>query len=103
MESAPFPSKPAPFISLSEAVFLVVLVLFLAVVCIWPILTGRIHHFATWIPDDLHTYPVHQGGATFYLKPSLGKFYVSLPWLWCSLFAATVLTGLLTKKPTSSK
>ena len=25
----------------------------------------------------------------------LGKFYVSLPWLWCALLAATVLTGFL--------
>jgi hypothetical protein len=103
MESAPFPPKPVPLVSFSEAIFLATLALFLAIVCIWPILTGRIHHFSTWVPDALHTYPVHQHGVTFYLQPALGKFYVSLPWLWCALFAATILTGFLTKKSASGK
>ncbi len=103
MESAPFPPKPAPLVSLSEAVFLFMLVLFLAVVCIWPILAGRIHHFSTWVPDAVHTYAVHEHGVTIYLKPALGKFYVSLPWLWSSLLAATFLTGLVTGRKSGSR
>jgi hypothetical protein len=43
---------------------------------------------------------VHEHGGTFYLSPTLGKFYLSLPWLWCGLLAATVLTGFLTGKAT---
>jgi hypothetical protein len=91
-------------VSLYEIVFFFVLALFLAVVCTWPALTHRIHHFSTWEPDSVHSFAVHEHGATLYMKPALGRFYVSLPWLWCGLLAATVLTGLLTsKKPGGGK
>ena len=98
MESVPFPSRSSNVISVYEALFFFVLLLFLMVVCVWPILAWRIHHFSTWMPDAAHSFPVHEHGGTFYLTPALGKFYVSLPWLWPSLLAATVLTGLLTSK-----
>src|SRR5215469_14523266 len=98
MESVPFPPRPEPVITFSEAVFFTMLAMFLVVVCVWPILTGRILHFSTWTPDVLHSYALHDRGVTYYVKPALGRFYVSLPWLWCSLLAATVLTGLLTGK-----
>jgi hypothetical protein len=87
-----------------EALFLFVVLLFLAVVCIWPILTWRIHHFSTYTPDVVHSYPVRERRGTLYLTPAFGKFYVSLPWLWGGLLAATVLTGLLSsRKPASAK
>jgi hypothetical protein len=81
-----------------EVLFFFVLFLFLAVVCVWPVLTWRVHHISTWVPDAIHSYVVHQRGTTVYMTPALGKFYVSLPWLWCGLLAATVLSGLLTSK-----
>jgi hypothetical protein len=82
----------------SEIIFFIVLFLFLIVVCVWPILTWRIHHVSTWIPDAAHSYAVHERGTTVYFKPALGKFYVTLPWLWGGLLVATVLIGLLTPK-----
>jgi hypothetical protein len=104
MESARFPARSEPLVTVSEAVFLLVLLLFLAVVCIWPILAWRIHHFSTWTPDAVHSFPVRDHGGVIYLKPTLGKFYVSLPWLWCSLLAGTVLTGFLAdRKPGNRK
>src|SRR5271155_2951517 len=110
MKSASFPSRSSDSISVSasisvyEALFFFVLFLFLVVECIWPVLAWRIHHFSTWGPDALHSFPVHEHRGTIYLTPALGKFYVSLPWLWGSLLAATFLTGLLTgKKPGSRK
>jgi hypothetical protein len=104
MESVPFPPRSTSAISAAEALFFFVVSLFLAVVCIWPMLAWRIHHFSTWTPDAAHSFPVHEHGGTFYLSPALGKFYVSLPWLWCSLLATTVLTGFLTsKKPRGQK
>jgi fatty acid desaturase len=96
----PLPSRSAGAISVGEILFFLVLLLFLIIVCVWPILTWRIHHFSTWVPDAVHSYPVrdHSGG-TVYLSPALGKFYVSLPWLWGALLAGTVLTGLLGTRP----
>jgi hypothetical protein len=107
MQSVSFPTRPsAPAppptpkesVSIYEVLFFLVLFLFLAVVCIWPVLTWRVHHVSTWLPDAVHSYRVQQHGVTFYMTPLLGKFYVSLPWLWCGLLAATVLTGLLTSR-----
>jgi hypothetical protein len=97
--SAPAPAvQPKESVTLYEVLFFFVLFLFLAVVCVWPVLTWRIHHVSTWVPDAVHSYVIHQHGATFYMTPALGKFYVSLPWLWCALLVATVLTGFLTSK-----
>jgi hypothetical protein len=39
-------------------------------------------------------------GETVYLNPTFGKFYVSLPWLWCGALAATILASLLASKKT---
>ncbi len=89
--------------SASEAVFFLLLALFIVAACVWPILTARIHHFSTWTPDAAHSFVVHEHGATFYLEPRLGKFYVNLPWIWCALLAAAVLVGLLTGKKTGSR
>ena len=83
-----------------EVLFFFVVLLFLAVVCIWPILTWRIHHYSKYVPDAIHSYAVHEHRGTLYLTPRLGKFYVSLPWLWGGLLAATVVTGLLSSKKT---
>jgi fatty acid desaturase len=105
MQPAPLPPKPTGVISAGEMLFFFVLFLFLVIVCVWPILTWRIHHFSTWAPDAVHSYPVrdHSGG-TVYLHPAFGKFYVSLPWLWGALLAGTVLTGLLgTRQPGGKK
>jgi fatty acid desaturase len=105
MQPAPLSPKPAGVISAGEMLFFFVLFLFLVIVCVWPILTWRIHHFSTWAPDSVHSYPVrdHSGG-TVYLHPTLGKFYVSLPWLWGALLTGTVLTGLLgTRQPGGKK
>jgi len=100
MQSVPFPSRPQESITLYEGVFFLMLLLFVAVVCVWPILSWRIHHFSTWTPDAIHSYAVHERTGTIYLTPILGKFYISLPWLWCSLLGLTILTGFLTgKKP----
>jgi hypothetical protein len=90
-------------VSPSEAAFFLLLALFLVVACIWPILTARIHHFSTWTPDAVHSFTVHEHGATFYLTPALGRFYVNLPWIWCSLLGTAVLVGLLTGKKTGSR
>jgi|ERR1700756_2549116 hypothetical protein len=97
-------SRPIGAISISEILFLLVLVLFLVVVCVWPILTWRLHHFSTWTADAAHSYAVrdHAGG-TVYVTPAFGKFYVSLPWLWASLLAATVVTGLFSPKNPGDK
>ena len=100
----PFPTRSHESITLYEATFFLTLLLFVAVVCIWPVLSWRIHHFSTWTPDAMHSYAVREHGGTFYLTPALGKFYVSLPWLWGSLLGLTVLTGFLTgKKPGGSR
>ena len=100
MQSTPSSSRPAAVVSAGEILFFSVLLLFLIIVCVWPILTWRIHHFSTWVPDAVHSYPVrdHSGGRVF-LSPAFGKFYVSLPWLWGALLAGTVLTGLLGTRP----
>jgi hypothetical protein len=107
MQSVPFPSRSGESptrprfnqpITVYEALFFLMLLLFVAVACTWPILAWRIHHFSTWTPDATHSYAVHEHGGTLYLSPLLGEFYVSLPWLWCSLLALTVLTGFLTGK-----
>ena len=100
MQSVPFPSRSQEPITFREAVFFLTLLLFVAVVCIWPVLAWRIHHFSTWTPDAAHSYAVREHGGTIYLTPLLGKFYVSLPWLWCALLGLTVLTGFLTGKKT---
>jgi hypothetical protein len=103
MESAPSSTRSTGIISASEALFLIVLLLFLTVVCVWPILTWRIHHFSTWAPDATHTYAVHDRGGIIYLTPSFGKFFVSLPWLWGAFLVATVVTGLLSSKESGAK
>jgi hypothetical protein len=104
MRSARYSSRSAGTISAYEIVFFFVLLLFLTVVCVWPILTWRIHHFSAWAPDATHFYPVRDHGGIVYLTPMFGKFYVSLPWLWGTLLVGTVLTGLLSsRKPGSEK
>jgi hypothetical protein len=104
MESLSFPSRSRESITVYEALFFLMLLLFVAVVCAWPVLAWRIHHFSTWIPDPAHTYLVHDRSGTIYMNPFLGRLYVSLPWLWGSFLALTVLTGFLTgKKPGGSK
>jgi|ERR1035438_4172406 hypothetical protein len=100
MRSIRFSSRSAGSISGPEVLFLLVLLLFLTVVCVWPIVTWRLHHYSTWAPDATHSYPVRDHGGFVYLAPGLGKFYVSLPWLWGTLLAATVLTGLLSSRKT---
>lgn len=87
-------SRSAGVVSAAEILFCFVLLLFLIVVCVWPILTWRIHHYSVWTRDAMHSYAVHEHGGTLYLTPELGKFYVSLPWLWGGLLAATFVTGL---------
>jgi hypothetical protein len=106
MQPPAYSSRSAGGISPGEILFFFVLLLFLIIVCVWPILTWRIHHFSTWAPDATHSYSVRDhSGVTVYLTPTLGKFYVSLPWLWGALLAGTVLTGLLgaTEKPGGQK
>ena len=103
MDSVPTPPRPDPLVSASEAVFFLLLALFIVAACVLPILTARIHHFSTWTPDAVHSFVVREHGATFYLEPRLGKFYVNLPWIWCALLAAAVLVGLLTGKKTGSR
>jgi hypothetical protein len=98
MQSVPFSPRSTGSISAYEVLFFFTLFLFIAVVCTWPILAWRIHHFSTWTADSVHSFVVHERGGTFYLSPMLGKFYVSLPWLWCGLLATTILTGFLTGK-----
>ena len=41
---------------------------------------------------------VHERTGIIYLKPLFGRFYVSLPWLWCATLGMTILTGFLTGK-----
>jgi hypothetical protein len=90
-------------ISLGDVLFVLALVFFLAVVCVWPILAWRIHHFSTYFPTATHSFPVRDRmGVTVYLNPRFGKFYVSLPWLWCAAFAATVAASLLTRRNKTS-
>ena len=109
MNSVPFPassSRARSQVSLSfyEGLFFVALALFIAVACAWPILAWRIHHFSTYIPDTEHTFLVHERFGVIYLKPLFGKFYASLPWLWCATLSLTVLTGFLTgKRPGGAK
>jgi hypothetical protein len=93
-------SSGAPdMISPGDVFFVLALVFFLAIVCIWPVLAWRIHHFSTYIPTATHSYPVRDRmGMTVYLSPMFGKFYVSLPWLWCAAFAATVAASLLARR-----
>jgi hypothetical protein len=95
-------SAPTDMISFGDILFVLALAFFLAVVCVWPVLAWRIHHFSTYIPTASHSFPVRDRlGMTVYLSPTFGKFYVSLPWIWCAAFAATVCASLLTvrRKP----
>jgi hypothetical protein len=86
-------------VSIGDVLFLLALVFFIAVVCAWPVLAWRIHHFSTYFPTGTHSFPVRDRlGVTVYLNPTFGKFYVSLPWLWCAAFAATVAASLLTSR-----
>ena len=105
MQPQPSLSRSSGAISPGEISFFFILLLFLIVVCIWPIFTWRLHHFSTWGPDAVHSYAVRDhSGDTVYLTPALGKLYVSLPWLWGAFLAGTVLTGLLgAKKPGGQK
>lgn len=95
MEPPPFPPRPEPRISPSEVAFFLFLALFIVVACMWPILTARIHHISTWTPDAVHTFSVHERGVTVYMTPQFGRFYINLPWIWCTLLALAVITGLL--------
>lgn len=92
-------SGSTEMISLGDVLFVLALAFFLAIVCVWPVLAWRIHHFSTYFPTGSHSYPVRDRlGATVYLNPVFGKFYVSLPWLWCTAFVATVAASLLTSR-----
>ena len=109
MNSVPFPAsssrvRPADSLSFYEGLFFVTLALFVAVACAWPVLAWRIHHFSTYIPDAEHTFVLHERTGIVYLKPLFGKFYASLPWLWCATLGLTVVTGFLTgKRPGGAK
>jgi hypothetical protein len=93
------PSAPSDKISVGDVLFVLALGFFLAIVCVWPVVAWRIHHFSTYFPTASHYYPVRDRlGATVYLSPTFGKFYVSLPWIWCAAFAATVCASLLTMR-----
>lgn len=99
MESSSRSSGSPDIVELGDVLFVLALVVFLAVVCIWPVLAWRIHHFSTWVPTATHSFPVRDRlGATVYLNPTFGKFYVSLPWLWGGALAATVLASVLASK-----
>jgi hypothetical protein len=98
MASFPLPSRSSPGLTFNEGLFFFVLACFLAVACVWPILCWRIHHFSKYLPDAEHFYAVRDHGGTIYLTPALGKFYASLPWLWCTLLAATVVTGMMSDR-----
>jgi predicted DCC family thiol-disulfide oxidoreductase YuxK len=75
-----------------------ILVLFL--VFLWPVMGVSIHRFATWQPDASHSFAIHEHGGVFYLAPVLGKVYADLPWVWCVLLVASILTGwLISKRP----
>jgi hypothetical protein len=51
------------------------------------------------MPTATHSFPVRDRmGQIVYLNPNFGKFYVSLPWLWCAAFAATVAASLSTSR-----
>src|SRR5215470_11388257 len=105
MQSVPFPSSSSPSrlgepMTLYEVIFFLSLFLFVSIACIWPLLAWRIHHFSTYLADVDHSFLIHERTGNIYVKPWLGKFYVSLPWLWASLLGMTILTGFLTgKKP----
>ena len=72
--------------------------------CAWPVFAWRIHHFSTCIPDAAHSFVLHERTGIVYLNPLFGKFYVSLPWLWCATLGLTVVTGFLTgKRPGAAK
>jgi hypothetical protein len=103
MNSVSFPAsasrvRSGDSLSPYEALFFVALALFIAVACAWPVLAWRIHHFSTYILDAEHTFLVHERTGIIYLKPLFGRFYVSLPWLWCATLGMTILTGFLTGK-----
>jgi hypothetical protein len=102
MQSAPYSSKSTGTVSAVDVLFFFLLLLFLIVVCVWPIVTWRLHHFSTWTPSAAHPYAVRDHGGVVYVSPRFGKFYVSLPWLWGGLLAATVLAGLLPSKKSGS-
>ena len=88
---------------MGDVLFVLALGFFLAIVCVWPVLAWRIHHFSTYMPTASHYYPVRDRlGTTVYLSPAFGKFYVSLPWIWCAAFAATVAASLLTSRRSQS-
>jgi hypothetical protein len=102
MEAGVRSSGSPDMISLGDVLFVLALVFFLAVVCVWPVLAWRIHHFSTYLPTVTHTYPVRDRlGTTIYLGPIFGRFYASLPWIWCTAFAATVAASLLARKKPS--
>ena len=91
------PSGSPDTMTLSDVFFFAALAFFLTVVCVWPVLAWRIHHFSTYMPTATHSFPVRDRlGMTVYLNPTFGKFYVSLPWIWCVAFGATVTASLLT-------
>src|ERR1700684_3648026 len=95
-------SAPTDMISFGDVLFVLALAFFLAVVCVWPVLAWRIHHFSTYSPTATHSFPVRDRlGVTLYLSPIFGRFYVSLPWIWCAAFAATVAASLLARKKQS--
>jgi hypothetical protein len=99
MEASARSSGPPDMVSIGDVLFVLALAFFLAIVCVWPVLAWRIHHFSTYMPTATHSFPVHDRmGQIVYLNPNFGKFYVSLPWLWCAAFAATVAASLLTSR-----
>jgi hypothetical protein len=103
MPHVPSSNRSAGSISALDILFFLLLFLFLIVVCVWPILTWRLHHFSTWTQDATHSYAIRDHGGTVYVEPNFGKFYVSLPWLWAGLLAATVVTGLIDPKKAGDK
>jgi len=71
--------------SIGDILFVLARVFFLAIVLRLAVLAWRIHHFSTYMPTATHSFPVHDRmGQIVYLNPNFGKFYVSLPWLWCA-------------------
>jgi len=99
MEMAADAQESGKWTTFFHFVSLVFFLLFVGLGVGWAVLAGCIHKFATWQPDALHSFAVHEHGRVFYVSRALGRLYASLPLTWISLLVAVSISfGLIIYK-----
>lgn len=99
MSAHPHPPFPRPLHARLLSSFSTLVRIFVVLVLIgWILSAGNLHDISRQQPDADHSFPVHEHGSIFYIRPALGKIYVNLPWLLGGSLVFAVLMDYLPKK-----